>query len=150
MKAALLRCPFFALLFFVTLGTLSPPLFASDDWQPILPGGYYVVIVGARPGVPFVFREQIQVQDLATHEGYNGQGIGSGSVPVQHRMPRPIPPMRMRSLGATAPPRPSALAGINVGRATAAETSPAALMNSRRDVRNAIRGKRFSFINSYF
>ena len=62
-----------------------------NDWQPVLPGGYHVLIVGARPGVPFVFREQLQVQDLATPEGFNGHGVASGAVPIQHRMPRPIP-----------------------------------------------------------
>ena len=63
---------------------VTPPS-VPVTWQPILPGGYTVVIAGARPGAPFLLREQMQVQDLATD-----RSVCSGAVPVMHRMPRPV------------------------------------------------------------
>ncbi len=59
---------------------------AVEQWQPILPGGLHYWPLGMRPGVMLAMRHQLQRQSL---EG-NGS-VSSGSVPVQHRTPRPVP-----------------------------------------------------------
>jgi hypothetical protein len=62
-----------------------PPASFPTPWQPILPGGYTVLLGGERPGAPFVLREHLQVQDLASN-----RTVASGGVPVMHRAPRPV------------------------------------------------------------
>src|SRR5262249_32572032 len=59
----------------------------------------------------------------------------SGSIQFRSNVPRlpmPIPPSTIRSLGATAPPRPSADAGMMVGARQAAPAAAAVLRDSRR------------------
>lgn len=57
-----------------------------QQWQPVLPGTFHYLLTGNRPGVPFAIRHQ-----LFTQTTNNPSTLVSGSVPVQHRMPRPIP-----------------------------------------------------------
>ncbi|HEU5101417.1 MAG TPA: LamG domain-containing protein, partial [Roseiflexaceae bacterium] len=69
------------------------PAEEADDqlswWQPVLPGGLRYLIAGARPGVMFAIRNQLLRQRLG---GSAGEPVlVSGSVPVQHRAPRPVP-----------------------------------------------------------
>jgi hypothetical protein len=67
---------------------------AYDPWQPVLPGGLRTLILGARPGAMFVFRSQLLTQSaLAVDDDspQRGSTLVSGSVPVQHRSPRPVP-----------------------------------------------------------
>jgi outer membrane protein OmpA-like peptidoglycan-associated protein len=62
------------------------------QWQPVLPGGLYYLFVGARPGVPFVFRNMLIRQDL-DKEGENKNDstpLVAGGIAVQHRFPRPV------------------------------------------------------------
>ncbi len=62
------------------------------QWQPVLPGGLYYLFVGARPGVPFVFRNMLIRQDL-NEEGENNNDsrpLVAGGIAVQHRFPRPV------------------------------------------------------------
>ncbi|MEM7309235.1 MAG: hypothetical protein AAF682_21300 [Planctomycetota bacterium] len=78
------------------LPAVAPPLpeLAQDgEWQPVLPGGTRLLVHGARAGVPFAFRHQVLRQRTGSAEGV----LVSGSVPVQHRMPRPValPPNRL-------------------------------------------------------
>jgi hypothetical protein len=79
------------------VASLAPGADMDDGpaWQPILPGGYTLLVSGTRPGVPFAFLESIQTHDIAT-----GWSIQSGSVPVMHRTPRPVmlPPNRQTKL----------------------------------------------------
>jgi len=59
----------------------------------------------------------------------------SGSIHRRSLMPRPrrpIPPATMRSLGSTAPSRPSADVGMTAGAASAAPATAAVLRNPRR------------------
>jgi hypothetical protein len=65
------------------------------DWQPALAGGHRALYVGARPGVPFLFREHLLTQDASDPAGTATADpvsipTASGGVPVQHRFPRPI------------------------------------------------------------
>ncbi|MBE7384756.1 MAG: hypothetical protein F6J95_025495 [Leptolyngbya sp. SIO1E4] len=63
-----------------------------DRWQAILPGTLRYLMVGDRPGVFFNLRNQLLRQgSLATDGSSRGSVFVSGSVPVQHRMPRPVP-----------------------------------------------------------
>jgi hypothetical protein len=56
----------------------------DDAWQPLLPGTADCLVDGARPGAGFVLRSHLQRQTNA--------GVDlSGGIPVQHRMPRPVP-----------------------------------------------------------
>ena len=64
------------------VGSLLKP-----SWQPVLPGLLRHITVGARPGVYFFWRNQLLRQSGLLL----GDGLVSGSVPVQHRMPRPVP-----------------------------------------------------------
>lgn len=64
-----------------------PHLAALEGWQPVLPGRLRYLLTGSRPGVPLAFRHMLLRQDLATPE----RPLVSGSVPVQHRSPRPVP-----------------------------------------------------------
>lgn len=67
----------------------SPP--AGPDYQPVLPGRLRYLLVGARPGVMFAIRNQLIRQQLgAVADGEAATSV-SGSVPVQHRIPRPTP-----------------------------------------------------------
>jgi hypothetical protein len=58
----------------------------TPTWQPILPGHLRYLLTGDRPGVMMVIRNQLLKQVLDTHEPL----LVSGSVPVQHRVPRPV------------------------------------------------------------
>lgn len=65
-------------------------------WQPVLPGAVRYLLSGARAGVPFALRAQLLRQSglsftPADSKPQIGQGMLSGSVPVQHRAPRPVP-----------------------------------------------------------
>lgn len=61
---------------------------ASDGkWQSILPGDLRLLVLGARTGVFNVLRHQLLTQ---THAGGKDRTLVSGSVPVQHRIPRPV------------------------------------------------------------
>jgi len=57
-------------------------------WQPLLPGALRYWLVGARPGVMLALRHQLLRQSL-TKDPLTV--MVSGSVPVQHRVPRPVP-----------------------------------------------------------
>lgn len=59
-------------------------------WQPVLPGAVRYLLTGDRPGVMFALRHQLLRQSGSTSTD-PGQGLVSGSIPVQHRMPRPVP-----------------------------------------------------------
>jgi hypothetical protein len=78
----------------------NPPLPALDftkqgmqTWQPVLPGALHYLISGARAGVMFAIRNQLLRQSNLEwgQKGGTGKCLVSGSVPVQHRMPRPVP-----------------------------------------------------------
>jgi hypothetical protein len=73
------------------LGSITQPEdngSASLPWQPLLPGALRYWLVGARPGAMLALRHhllrQSLIKDLPT-------AMVSGSVPSQHRTPRPIP-----------------------------------------------------------
>jgi hypothetical protein len=62
--------------------------------QPVLPGALRTTLVGARPGVFLSMRHQLFRQSgiaLAEDRPQTGKALVSGSIPVQHRAPRPIP-----------------------------------------------------------
>ncbi|MEM8486172.1 MAG: LamG domain-containing protein [Bacteroidota bacterium] len=63
----------------------------AERWQAVLPGLMRYMVVGNRPGVPFAFRNQL-IRQNGFEAGNNTRGeiMVSGSVPVQHRMPRPV------------------------------------------------------------
>jgi|GEM_PF-976606 len=68
---------------------------ASDmwaKWQPIMPGSVRTAILGARAGVPFVYRNQLMRQIISANDPTSPASdvLCSGSVPVQHRFPRPV------------------------------------------------------------
>ncbi|MBE9111274.1 hypothetical protein IQ273_17855, partial [Nodosilinea sp. LEGE 07298] len=60
---------------------------AKGGWQPVLPGQLRYLLTGDRPGVMVVIRNQLLKQVLGTADPL----LVSGSVPVQHRVPRPVP-----------------------------------------------------------
>ena len=65
-----------------------------ERWQPVLPGGYNHMEIGARAGVMQAVRNTLIRQSglLPRSEGTSkGRIMTSGSVPVQHRTPRPVP-----------------------------------------------------------
>lgn len=67
---------------------------AAERRQPVLPGSVRTTIVGARPGAFMSLRAQLTRQsglDVSLPSPQRGKGLVSGSVPVQHRVPRPIP-----------------------------------------------------------
>jgi hypothetical protein len=82
-----------------------PPIVASSlfsltetelikRWQPVLPGRLRYLLVGARAGVMFAVRNQLLRQvcsDPNPLEPQQGATLVSGSIPVQHRIPRPVP-----------------------------------------------------------
>ncbi|MGP1373853.1 MAG: LamG-like jellyroll fold domain-containing protein [Almyronema sp.] len=74
------------------LEQFQPQAEAGDRWQAILPGTLRYLIVGDRPGVFFNCRHHILRQGaLAADRPSTGSVLVSGSVPVQHRLPRPVP-----------------------------------------------------------
>jgi hypothetical protein len=63
-------------------------------WQPVLPGAVRYLMVGDRPGTMFAIRNQLLRQNSIKAENNQpttGAVMVSGSIPVQHRMPRPVP-----------------------------------------------------------
>lgn len=65
----------------------------GDEVQPVVPGAVRHLLTGLRPGVMLALRAQLQRQSLAEPTGQVARAAGmvSGSVPVQHRAPRPVP-----------------------------------------------------------
>jgi WD40 repeat protein len=72
--------------------------FAETDlfkvWQAMLPSALRYLITGARPGVMFaahhfLLRQKGRRASLPSQEG--ASVLSSGSLPIQHRMPRPVP-----------------------------------------------------------
>ncbi|HEX8823876.1 MAG TPA: hypothetical protein VF794_28410 [Archangium sp.] len=60
--------------------------------QPILPGSVRTTLVGARPGVFLSMRHQLLRQSgITLTQDQPQKALVSGSVPVQHRAPRPVP-----------------------------------------------------------
>lgn len=76
------------------VAALFPSLPATSTWrQPILPGAVRATLVGARPGAFLSLRPQLTRQsglDAALPGAQRGKTLTSGSVPAQHRAPRPI------------------------------------------------------------
>ncbi|MCB8980784.1 MAG: hypothetical protein H6657_25520 [Ardenticatenaceae bacterium] len=63
-----------------------------QDWQPVLPGSLNYLLKGNRAGAFLAIRNQLIRQQLVDEES-NGPvepPLVSGSIPVQHRMPRPV------------------------------------------------------------
>lgn len=63
-------------------------------WQPVLPSALRYFILGARAGAMIVLRNQLLRQSYLKVNSNNqqvGEILVSGSIPVQHRMPRPLP-----------------------------------------------------------
>ncbi|MBD1865215.1 MULTISPECIES: LamG domain-containing protein [Trichocoleus] len=83
----------------IPAGTLDqPPLSLNDktllpnSWQPVLPASLRYLLLGARSGAMFAIRNQLLRQSgLDPNQTNFGQGFVSGSIPVQHRIPRPVP-----------------------------------------------------------
>jgi hypothetical protein len=83
----------------ITAGTLEPsplPLssktFMPNSWQPVLPASLRYLLLGARSGAMFAIRNQLLRQSgLNPGKTSSGKALVSGSIPVQHRIPRPIP-----------------------------------------------------------
>jgi outer membrane protein OmpA-like peptidoglycan-associated protein len=71
-------------------------------WQPLLPGAFRYLLLGARAGAPFIFRHQLICQET-TPDGKTTDNtvFASGAAPVQHRMPRPVslPPNQETATG---------------------------------------------------
>jgi len=63
--------------------------------QPVLPGAFNYLLVGARAGANFLFRHFILRQELDGPAG-GPSSVASGAMSVQHRTPRPVslPPNR--------------------------------------------------------
>ncbi|HEY0734357.1 MAG TPA: LamG domain-containing protein [Herpetosiphonaceae bacterium] len=61
----------------------APHAALSPGWQPVLPGSLHYFVVGARSGVMLAVRNQLIRQ--------SDHALTSGSLPVQHRVPRPVP-----------------------------------------------------------
>lgn len=80
---AVFRAPAILSLLPVLPAPPLPALNADPAWQPVLPGQLHYVITGGRAGTMMALRHQVIRQ--------NGLGsVVSGSVPVQHRVPRPV------------------------------------------------------------
>jgi hypothetical protein len=71
---------------------LGPP--GAARWrQPVLPGAVRTTLVGARAGAFLSLRPQLTRQsgfDASLGRPQQGKSLTSGSVPVQHRAPRPV------------------------------------------------------------
>ena len=83
-----------------TLPTLDSELFSGtetdrlDAWQPVLPGGVRYLLTGVRAGVPLALRHHLLRQAISAPGGGEPVAeliLASGGLPVQHRMPRPVP-----------------------------------------------------------
>lgn len=98
--------PVMPTLAFPTAGALqhSDPEDSLSAWQPLLPGALRYLLLGARPGAMLAMRNQLLRQrgllfDPATSVNPASATTApsavdilvSGSVPVQHRVPRPVP-----------------------------------------------------------
>ncbi|WP_026416455.1 LamG domain-containing protein [Actinomadura oligospora] len=74
-------------------GTPGGP--ALNRWQPVLPGSLRYLVSGARPGVFVTLRNQLLRQSgvalTGGHPRPRGLAMLSGGLPVQHRVPRPVP-----------------------------------------------------------
>jgi hypothetical protein len=83
----------------IASGTLDqPPLSLNgktlmpNSWQPVLPASLRYLLLGARSGAMFAIRNQLLRQSgLNPGKTSSGKALVSGSIPVQHRIPRPIP-----------------------------------------------------------
>lgn len=63
-------------------------------WQPVLPGSLRYMLVGTRSGMLLAMRHALLSQSLPSSVNgapEEGMVMLSGSVPVQHRVPRPVP-----------------------------------------------------------
>lgn len=77
----------------------DPPLptgngtpFTNASWQAVLPGALRFLVVGSRPGVFLSLRHSLLRQSgLVTGGPGSGRGMSSGAIPVQVRLPRPVP-----------------------------------------------------------
>jgi hypothetical protein len=69
--------------------TPAPQRFTA--WQPVLPDSHTYFIVGARAGAPLLIRNFLICQSGPPSSDESGSVHASGAIPVQHRMPRPIP-----------------------------------------------------------
>jgi outer membrane protein OmpA-like peptidoglycan-associated protein len=72
--------------------TALTPLVAGsgEPWQPLLPAAVDCILMGARPGAPFLVRPLTITQHNPL--GSSEEDLVTGaSVPVQHRFPRPVP-----------------------------------------------------------
>jgi len=65
-----------------------PPPF--ERWQSILPGRLRYLVTGTRPGALFAFRHSL-LRQMVAGDVAAGSLLVSGSVPAQHRAPRPVP-----------------------------------------------------------
>jgi hypothetical protein len=61
----------------------TPVSKATRNWQPVLPGSLRYFLLGARSGALLAARTQLIRQ--------KGGALVSGSLPIQHRVPRPVP-----------------------------------------------------------
>ena len=78
----------------------DPPMPAIDKaiieklflhWQPILPGALRYLVIGSRSGAFLAFRNQLLTQTCRpTADRHPTTTVVSGSLPVQHRAPRPV------------------------------------------------------------
>ena len=75
----------------------DPQAPALSQWQPVLPGRLRYLLTGSRPGVPLAFRHLLLRQSLDSAQPL----VVSGSVPVQHRSPRPVALPQNRAAGQT-------------------------------------------------
>ncbi|MFM7425945.1 MAG: LamG domain-containing protein, partial [Elainella sp.] len=65
---------------------------ATANWQAILPSTMRYLLLGSRSGLFFNLRNQLLRQGQLTPQTLtSGSVFVSGSLPVQHRMPRPVP-----------------------------------------------------------
>ncbi|KAA3664354.1 MAG: hypothetical protein DWQ04_06150 [Chloroflexi bacterium] len=64
----------------------------SEKWQSVLPGSLNYILKGDRPGAFMAIRNQIIRQQIqAPDSGQNQEpALVSSSIPVQHRVPRPV------------------------------------------------------------
>ncbi|MBD2234619.1 LysM peptidoglycan-binding domain-containing protein [Phormidium tenue] len=65
--------------------TTSQP--GENLWQPILPGSFAMLLLGSRAGVFLAMRSQLLRQSFLDNRT---NILTSGSLPVQHRVPRPV------------------------------------------------------------
>lgn len=80
----------------ITKGTFDQPSLLlngkTNSWQPVLPASLRYLLLGARSGAMFAIRNQLLRQSgIKPEETTAGESLVSGSIPVQHRIPRPVP-----------------------------------------------------------